>query len=447
MRILFLTSSPGYGHTRAAEALELAFRQRYPTLEADRLDVTHLFDKQVSAALQQAYLELTADHPVLYQKLYDLDKGVYQQLAGSVPADQELIDFLLVQQKRWQADIGEQSLLPFAASCQSLDSALVNSLINGICHRSKIPGGKLLLHGLLGLFYRILAYRLKNYVSAFNPDLLIATQMYPNALLTRYVNKGLINKPVIGVLTDYGAHGLWMRDSTRLFCVSHEGVADSLHQRGISAERTCVTGIPLMPAFENLPSQQTSRTVLGLDDAPTILVTGGQCGIGIIEAVRNLVQDDQHPYRVLVTAGRAPADSELTSLARRYPERLKVYPWSDDMVNLLRAADVVVGKPGGLTVSESLACGRPFIATCCLGGQEGHNVEFLKAHAVGARIETHELPGLLNSWFSDPAALAAMKARAEACGRPHAARNVVAQVETLLQSSRVDNWQRQLVRE
>lgn len=447
MKILFLTSSPGYGHTRAAEALELAFRQRYPDLQADRLDVTDLFDKEVSAALQQAYLELTADHPELYQKLYDLDKGVYQQLAGTVPADQELIDFLLAQQKRWQADKGDQSRIPFSTTCQSVDSALVNSLISGICHREKIPGSKLLLKGLLGLFYHILANRLKNYVTAFNPDLLVATQMYPNALLTRYVSKGVITQPVIGVLTDYGAHGLWMRDSTRLFCVSHESVAASLHQRGISGDRTSVTGIPLMPAFENPPSQEAARAALGLDDAPTVLVTGGQCGIGINDAVRNLVESDQHHYRVLVTAGRAPADAELTELANRYPERLKLYPWSDDMVSLLRAADVVVGKPGGLTVSESLACGRPFIATCCLGGQEGHNVQFLKNHQVGARIETDELPVLLNQWFSDPDAMASMKARAEACGRRQAAHHVVSQVEALLQESAMDDWQRQLVRE
>jgi len=447
MKVLFLTSSPGYGHTRAAEALELAFRERYPSLEADRLDVTDLFDKQVSAALQQAYLELTADHPELYQKLYDLDKGVYQQLAGRVPADQELIDFLLAQQQRWQAEFGDQSLVPFSNSCQSLDSALVISLINGICHRNKIPGGTLLLHGLLGLFYRILAYRLKNYVSAFNPDLLVATQMYPNALLTHYVKKGIITQPVVGVLTDYGAHGLWMRDSTRLFCVSHESVAASLHERGITGERTCVTGIPLMPAFENPPSQTAARAALGLSDSPTILVTGGQCAIGIIDAVRDLVQSENHPYRVLVTAGKAPPDQELLSLAEQYPERLKVYPWSDNMVNLLRAADVVVGKPGGLTVSESLACGRPFIATCCLGGQEAHNVQFLKTHRVGARIESGELPALLNQWFSDQGELEAMKARAELCGKRNAARNVVSRVEMLLQTAPAGQWQQQLVRE
>lgn len=447
MKILFLTSSPGYGHTRAAEALELAFRQRYPDMQSERLDVTDLFDPEVSEALQNAYLELTADHPELYQKLYDLDKGVYQQLAGTVPADQELIDFLLDQQRRWQADKGDQSRIPFSTTCQSLDSALVNTLISGICHRNKIPGSKLLLQGLLGLFYQILANRLKNHVLAFNPDLLIATQMYPNALLTRYVGKGVINKPVVGVLTDYGAHGLWLRDSTRLFCVSHESVANHLQQRGIGSDRIAVTGIPLMPAFENPPGREQARTRLGLDDAPTILVTGGQCGIGINDAVRQLVESHQHHYRVLVTAGRAPADAELTELAARHPERLILYSWSDDMVSLLRAADVVVGKPGGLTVSESLACGRPFIATCCLGGQERHNVEFLKTHQVGARIEPNELPALLDHWFSDPAALQAMQERAEACGRRQAARAVVAQVDVLLQESAVDNWQRQLVRE
>lgn len=49
----------------------------------------------------------------------------------------------------------------------------------------------------------------------------------------------------------------------------------------------------------------------------------------------------------------------------------------------MRAADVVVAKPGGLAGAEAFACGRALMATHCLRGQQGFNVHFLEAHRVG----------------------------------------------------------------
>lgn len=104
------------------------------------------------------------------------------------------------------------------------------------------------------------------------------------------------------------------------------------------------------------------------------------------------------------------------------------------MATLLRAADVVVGKPGGLTVSESLACGRPFFATCSLGGQEGHNVDFLEKHGAGKRIEIADLPRTLHELFADEHQLKTMKKCAEKQGHRYAARNVLTEIEDALRN-------------
>lgn len=448
MKVLFLTSSPGYGHTRAAEAVDLALRNRYPDIETQCLDVTSLIDEQVSAAVQDGYLRMTAEQPDLYQKLYDMDRDIYRQLGGKVPADKQLINFLGEQQRRWYPEVAERALFSFSAPYNNLDSALLNTLINGICNRTKIPVGRLLLQGLLGLIYSILATRLKNYVNSYAPDLLIATQMYPNALLARSIQKGVITQPIIGVLTDYGAHGVWVRETTSMYCVSHESVADALQNQGVSAARIQVTGIPLMPQFENPPSQSQARRNLGFDERPTILVTGGHCGIGIVDAVKQLVLDESRPYRVLVTAGNTFTNrNELQLLAHKYPERIHLYSWSNDMVNLLRAADVVVGKPGGLTVSETLACGRPFIATCSLGGQEAHNVRFLQHHGAGCRVEEGELAETLRGLFDNPEQLRTMKKNAEKQGRRYAAKAIVNQVEAIERAQRTGTWQHQFTME
>jgi len=433
MKCLFLTSSPGYGHTRAAQAIDMELRRQYPGVETAYLDITSLLDPQVSAAIQDGYLRMTAEQPALYQQLYDMDKSFYRQLAGNIPADQDLVDFLEEQQRRSFPDVVERSHFSLPEGYKSLDSALLNTLINSICNRNKIPAGRLLTQGLLVLIYNLLATRLRKFVHDYQPDFLIATQMYPNTLLSHSIKKGLIQQPVIGVLTDYGVHGVWVRNTTDLYCVSHEDVAKALRAQGIAADRIQVTGIALVPAFSNLPSQLQARTLLGLAEGPTVLITGGQCSIGVVAAVQALLNDTHHAYQILVAAGSNKADlAALQQLVTRYPQRFQWYGWCEDLSQLMCAADVVIGKPGGLTLSETLACGRPFIATCCLGGQEAHNVEFLYAKQVGLQAELADLPQVLDQLFRDSGRLQQMKKNASQLGRPDAAKAVVAQLASII---------------
>lgn len=443
MKVLFLTSSPGYGHTHAAEAIGLALQREYPDVEINYLDVTQLLDPQASAALQGGYLRMTAEHPELYQKLYNLDKNLYRQLAGKIPADQILIDFLTEQQRRFYPEEFERSIFSLPVYYKSLDGALLNTFINGICNRNKTPAGRLLLQGLLGLIFRILSARVKKFVSDYNPDCIVATQMYPNALLSRYVKKGAITQPIIGVLTDYGVHGVWVRDTTTLYCVGHQEVADSLRKQGVSAQRISVTGIPLVPAFANIPTQQQARNHLGLGSHPTILITGGQYGIGVAEALQQLMDDKRHQYQLLVTAGSDAVDNEnLRQLADKYPNRIHVFGWRRDMGDLFCAADLVIGKPGGLTVSEALACGKPFIATCCLGGQEMHNVNFLTNHNAGLHVKPTELSYVVSALFGNPKHLENMSYNAKMLGLPQAAKNVVVELETLMDLTKAKKFQK-----
>jgi len=434
MKCLFLTSSPGYGHTRAAEAIDMVLKCRYPGIETEYLNITSLIDSQVSDAVQDGYLRMTAEQPELYQKLYGMDKNFYRQLTGKIPADQNLIDFLKEQQLRSFPDVVERSRFSLPAYYKSLDSALINTLINSICNRSKIPAGRLLTQGLLALIYNILATRLRKFVDEYQPDVLIATQMYPNALLSHSIQKGLIKQPVIGVLTDYGVHGVWVRNTTDMYCVSHEEVAEELRKQGIAADRIKVTGIPLVPAFSNIPTQSQARAHLGLESCPTVLITGGQCGIGVLKAVQQLLDDKHHHYQILVTAGTNTADIEaLQQLARQHQNRFRLYSWCKDISYLICAADVVIGKPGGLTLSETMACGRPFIATCCLGGQEAHNVQFLQKNKIGLQAGLEQLPQVLDELFSNAELLRNMKRNAYQLGRPDAAMAVVAELENIMQ--------------
>jgi processive 1,2-diacylglycerol beta-glucosyltransferase len=123
-------------------------------------------------------------------------------------------------------------------------------------------------------------------------------------------------------------------------------------------------------------------------------------------------------FQFLIMPGRnQSAQANLAALAAQHPTRVKVCDWTDRMDLYVSAADLIVGKPGGITVAETLACGRPLFATRSLGGQEGFNVRFLESHRVGALVRDADLLERIESVVTHGRELAEMQACARSLGR------------------------------
>lgn len=413
LRVLFLTSNLGFGHTRAAAAIENQLAAAHD-LQAEYLDLWSLMDEEVAGSVKDGYLRMATEHPDYYQKLYDLDVGLWRQLSGEAPADTAIKNFLSDQRQRWFPEHSNW----FNHRGQNLDRALLNTFITLICSNQERRLHRVILRSVLLLMREVLVSRLREHIVRCNPDVVIATQMYPAALLANLKKKqNFKHIPSVGVITDYGLHTAWVRPQTDFYCVACPELAETLVAEGVSRSRIRATGMPLMPQFSQAMSEQVARRQLGLDvNRRTILVTGGQYGIGIVKPVNDLLRT--HPgYQILVTSGSSARETlKLRTLERQFPNQLQVFGWVDDMSKLLCAADVVVGKPGGLSVSETLACGRPFLATCCLGGQERHNVEYLRRHGMGDLIDLESLASVLEGFFSPGGDLANIKRRAYELG-------------------------------
>jgi processive 1,2-diacylglycerol beta-glucosyltransferase len=92
------------------------------------------------------------------------------------------------------------------------------------------------------------------------------------------------------------------------------------------------------------------------------------------------------------------------------------------MDELMTVSDLVIGKPGGLTTSEALSKGLPFVIVNPIPGQEERNSDHLLEQ--GAAIRCNNLPTLafkVDHVLSAPERLKLLKQRARALGHPTAA--------------------------
>jgi processive 1,2-diacylglycerol beta-glucosyltransferase len=413
-RVLIVTSSLGSGHASAAKAVKLALHERMPEACVRTLDYWSLMDAQVAQTIRQTYLSLVQDHPQIYDRLYEIDQRVWRDALMSARPSTSALSAMFEYLKTHIP----QDDTPLAGGERHPADRFLLRLFRATLPGSDpiAPAGQAMLRIALAKWgWTSLARRLQVKLRAFRPDVIIATQMIPAALLAAARARHDMGVPVIGVITDFGVHDFWVQSGIDLYCVAHRSVEnlDSL-----PPDRISVTGIPLRPGFRALPSREEARRALGLRlDQPVVLVPGGGLGIGVDGVAARLLHALNGTQIIALTGQDAAAHDALTRLSARYRSRLRVWSWTDRIELQLRAADLVVGKPGGLTVAEALACGRPLYPTHSLRGQEGFNVRFLQNHGVGRLLGEDSFVPVVDALLHDPPRLASLQRAAWTLGR------------------------------
>jgi processive 1,2-diacylglycerol beta-glucosyltransferase len=269
-------------------------------------------------------------------------------------------------------------------------------------------------------------------------DLIVNTHFLPGELVGCLRRRGEITTPQVMVTTDFETHRLWITEPCERYFTATEEGALYLQRMGIPAERTSISGIPVDPVFAEPKDRGGCQARHGLSgDRPVILQMAGGNGVGPIEEVYQALLRVAVPLNLVVVAGRnAAAKERLAALSPPPCHRVKLLGFTRQVDELMRAADLVVTKPGGLTVAEALAVGLPLVIVDPVPGQEERNSDYLLES--GAAVKCNHPPTLahkLTALLHDPARLAALRARARRLGRPRAAFDVARSCLALLSAA------------
>ncbi len=278
---------------------------------------------------------------------------------------------------------------------------------------------------------RLSVRSLKSYLVRERPDAVVTTHFLPLALLASLRTRDPGQHPwsLHCVITDFTAHPWWVFPGVSRYFVSSENVRAELADQGVTESRVSVTGIPVGLRFAHRGDQGEARARLGLGAGPTALVMGGGIGMGRMAEVVQGILDVSAQFQVIVVCGK---NARLRrALQRRYqdgslaPGRVAIRGFVKDVDRLMDAADLVVGKAGGLTSSESLAKGLPMLVLDPIPGQEDRNSNYLVSQGAAIRLEDlSELSGALLDVLAPGGRLPEMTAAARGMGRPHAAEEV-----------------------
>ncbi|MFD1428116.1 processive 1,2-diacylglycerol beta-glucosyltransferase [Kroppenstedtia sanguinis] len=246
------------------------------------------------------------------------------------------------------------------------------------------------------LLYQTLYPRLSDYIRKERPDLVISTHPFSTSGIARLKRKG---DPVTlcTLITDFSAHGSWVQGEVDRYLVPHVGVKEQLAQMGVEPGKIFATGIPTDSRFWVEQTQEATRDQLGLSQLPTLLILGGGMGIGQTDRLVKVAAKWKDFMQILVCTGH---NRRLKESLERDPElqhpQIRIEGFTDQMPELMEAADLIVSKPGGMTCSETIAKGKPLLIYGSIPGHEERNARFMEEQGLAEVVANDEE---LNIWF------------------------------------------------
>ena len=268
------------------------------------------------------------------------------------------------------------------------------------------------------------ARRLLETIETFDPDVAICTHFLPAALLHRERRRKRSRARIVTVVTDFDVHGLWLATPSDRYCVASEEARAHLAAVGIAPDIISVTGIPTHPIFGRALNRLAMRRKHGWrEDLPALLLSAGGFGAGNAAGmVRRLVESGVEAQIVAVCGKSAPLK---TAMEKIDSPLLRVVGYTTSMDELMSAADLMMGKPGGLTTAESLIKGLGWIVVNPIPGQEEHNAIHLLEEGVGIWCNNlHTLGYKVRALLAQPGRLDMMRANALRMARPNAAAEI-----------------------
>ncbi len=362
-KILILTADAGFGHRSAANAVADALQDRYGS-QCEVSIVNPLEDRRAPFFLRDSQ----ADYDKMVRNMPELYRFGYDASDASVPVA-----------------IAEQALIV--------------------------------------LLFEVM----RDILRTHRPDVILNTYPLYQAPVRAVMTIARISIPLIVTITDLATvHRLWFNSSVDQMMVPTPIVRDLAVNYGLLPEQIQVTGIPVNPAVvRERRSPREIREALGWQpDIITVLGVGSRRVDRLIDTV-NVLNHFGRPIQIVVVAGKdADLYRELSAVDWHVPVHL--YDYIKDVPTLMKAADFIVCKAGGLVITESLACGRPMMLIDMIPGQETGNADYVVQNGAGDLVrDPVEVLTAMAHWLHDGGLLFRTRMEnARRLGRPNAAYDV-----------------------
>ncbi len=363
MKILILSAATGGGHLRASRAVKTYIEENDPQSQVEVVDAFKNMSAVLDKTVCDGYRILAMKTPKLFGRLYDATNR-------KSPLSRIL---------GWNTAVFSRLLLPV--------------------------------------------------IDERKPDAVISTHPFVSEMVSHLKKNGDVTVPLITLMTDYGPHRAWIGSNVDAYVVADAAMIPQMEAMGVPARKIYPFGIPVGHVFFTRSDKRQLLRRFGLDPAlPTLLLMAGSFGVtNILDIYRQIVRTEIPLQCVVITGRNEKLYAAFKQEAAASPRPTKLVYFTDEVENYMHAADLLVTKPGGLTVSEALACNIPLAVFDAIPGQEQDNADFLLNHNMAVKLAPGADCGeVIRSLLEDSRRLDAMRNSCAEFDKSHSAENILA---------------------
>lgn len=282
----------------------------------------------------------------------------------------------------------------------------------------------------------LISWQLLPRIEEAAPDVIISVHPFATEMVSSLKEDKKITCPLICIMTDYGAHKAWLAPNVDAYVVASDPMVEELQRYGVPKEKVHPYGIPVHDVFFDKEDQATLLQEMGLEpNVPTVLFMAGSMGVSnIVDLYSELSASPLDLQMIIITGNNKKMYDTFSEEIQNSPKKTKLLQFTKEVERYMHASDLIVTKPGGLTVSEALACNLPLAVFDAIPGQEEDNASFLQTNDMGVRISNENFSAVISSLIEHKERLRSMRENCRAFDKSHANENIIALAERLAKS-------------
>lgn len=280
------------------------------------------------------------------------------------------------------------------------------------------------LNKIVEIINKTISKKLIPLLAEEKPDLIISTHPFSTEMISHLKKNENLNIPLICIMTDYAPHRTWLSPNVDSYVVANEEMIEPMEEMGVEKNKIHPFGIPVDNDFFNFVNKKEELRNLGLrDDLPTILIMAGNFGLANIGKVFVKLQKVDLDFQIIIITGKNKglfndlkqlthgkrlrkrdkilakmhlkniSEKHLKIMAVKKSDEFKITKptkliyYTNEVDKYMHVSDLIITKPGGLTISEALACNLPMALFGTIPGQEEENANFLVGKNMAVKLE------------------------------------------------------------
>ncbi|MEG0308626.1 MAG: glycosyltransferase [Clostridium sp.] len=374
MKILILSASTGGGHIKASKALESYILEHEENSEVKVVDALEYINPLINKIVTKGYIILAKYFNFIYKRIYSVT-----------------------------------------------DRASALTLLTT----------RLIVH---------FAKKLIPLIEDFSPDVIITTHPFPTEMISILKGQNKINTPLLCIMTDYAAHRTWIKPNVDEYCVASEAMRLEMIDRGVTGECIHPYGIPVSSDFFQKTCEDKLKLLeeLQLDEnKSTVLIMAGSFGVQNIEEIYMDISEISMDFQVVVLTGNNQRlYNKIKKSIELSKKETRVIKFTREVHRYMNLADILITKPGGLTVSEALASNLPMVVFDAIPGQEESNARFLLEHNMAISIgRGHNCKDTIETLFKDEEKLKQLSESCTEFDKSSATKNLLQRIRIIIEEN------------